>query len=297
MNVITLSKRKFESLEPMKLEKGVFSTESEVYMFNYNGEKRVVKKFFYQNGERFANKLYTLEMLSYYRKYLPDSFCIPDAQISVSGKVQGFTLPFIKGINLTSFLNNEKISFDEKKIYLSKVGEVLNNLKSIRNNTPLKDIYIGDLHSSNFLVVPQDKSLKVVDLDSCKIKNNVSFVSKYLNKGGLLSNVEGKYKFIDNPGEMGEVVVDENTDLYCYSIMILNYLYGLGVDRLSLDEFYNYMNYLEIIGVNRNLVNSFRTLLSNKDNINPKNYLEDLTLEQVVRSKRYVYQKVKNKFI
>lgn len=296
MNVIALSKRKFENLEPLKLARGVYSTESQVYMFHYKGEEKVVKKFFYQNGERFANKLYTLEMLSYYKKYLPESFCIPDAQISVAGIVQGFTLPYIDGVNLTTFLNNKEISLDDKKYYLAKVGDILNQLKAIRNSTPINDIYIGDLHSSNFLVT-NNKTLKVVDLDSCKIKNNTSFVSRYLNTGGLLKNVLGKYKFINDPGEMGEVEVDENTDLYCYSLMILNFLYGLGVDRLSLEDFYNYMNYLELIGVNDNLVNSFRTLISNKDNINPKNYLDDLTEEQVVRAKGYVYQKVKNRYI
>lgn len=297
MNVITLSKRKFENLEPLKLEKGVYSTESQVYMFNYKGEERVVKKFFYQEGERLANKLYTLEMLSYYSKYLPESFCIPDAQISVSGKVQGFSLSYIEGINLTALLNNKEIPFDDKKYYLSKVGEILNQLKAIRNSTPLNNIYIGDLHSSNFIVKTLNKTLKVVDLDSCKIRNNTPFISRYLNKGGLLKNVLGKYRFINDPGEMGEVEVDENTDLYCYNLMLLNFLYGLGVDRLSLEEYYNYMNYLEIIGVNHDLVNSFRALVSNQDNINPKNFLDDLTEEQFVRSKSYVYNKVKEKYI
>jgi len=297
MNVITLSKRKFESLEPLKLEKGVYSTESQVYMFNHKGEERVVKKFFYQDGERFANKLYTLEMLSYYRKYLPESFCIPDAEISVSGKVQGFTLPFIDGTNLSALLNSKEVSLDDKKYYLSKVGEILNQLRAIRNSTPLNDIYIGDLHSSNFIVKHNNKTLKVIDLDSCKIKNNTPFISRYLNRQSLLKNVLGKYRFIKNPGEMGEVEVDENTDLYCYSLMILNFLYGLGIDRLSLGEYYSYMNYLEIIGIDKKLVNSFRDLVSNKDNTNPRNYLENLTEEQFVRSKRYVYEKVKNKYI
>lgn len=297
MNVITLSKRKFENLEPLKLEKGVYSTESLVYVFNYKGEKRVVKKFFYQDGERFANKLYTLEMLSYYSKYLPESFCTPDAQISVSGKVQGFTLPYIDGTNLKIILTGKDISFDDKKYYLSKVGEILNQLSAIRKTTPLNDIYIGDLHASNFIVKPLNKTLKVIDLDSCKIRNNAPFISRYLNKDGLLKNVVGKYKFIDNPGEMGEVEIDENTDFYCYSIMILNFLYGLGIDRLPLSDYYNYLNYLEMIGINHNLVNIFRNLISNKDNLNPKNYIEDITEEQYIKSKSYIYEKIKNKYI
>ena len=59
MKVITLSKRKFESLEPLKLSRDVLSTESQVFNFNYQGKEKVIKKLFYQEGDIFANKLYT----------------------------------------------------------------------------------------------------------------------------------------------------------------------------------------------------------------------------------------------
>lgn len=293
MNVITLSKRKFENLEKLKLSREVLNTESQVFHFNYQGKEKVIKKLFYQEGDVFANKLYTLEMLSSNRNYLPDSFCIPDSLISVSGHIQGFTLPYIEGVNLADLLSDKDISLEEKKYYLTRVGEILNQLKAIRNCTPLKDIFIGDLHSSNFITNPSNKKLSVVDLDSCKIKGNKTSVSRYLNDFGLLNNVQGKYQFITDNSEPGYVKADENTDLYCYSVMLLVFLYGRGVDCMDLGDYYNYLDYLLDIGVNHDLVDIFANLVSNKNNINPGPYIDSLNSEQVCRAKRYVYQNVK----
>lgn len=293
MKVITLSKRKFENLEPLKLSREVLSTESQVFNFNYQGKEKVIKKLFYQEGDIFANKLYTLEMLSYNSKYLPDSFCTPDYLISVSGHIQGFSIPFVDGINLAELLSNKEISLEEKKYYLARVGEILNQLRAIRNCTPLKDIYIGDLHSSNFIANLDNKKLSVIDLDSCKIKGNKTSVSRYLNDFGLLNNVKGKYHFITDGSEPGLVKADENTDLYCYCIMILSFLYGRGVDSLSLEEYYNYLEYLQKIGINTGLIDAFVNLVSNKNNSNPGPFVESLNEEQVCRAKSYVYNKVR----
>ena len=60
---------------------------------------------------------------------------------------------------------------------------------------------------------------------------------------------------------------------------------------MSLIEFYNYLNYLNKIGVDKNLTDIFNNLLTPKDNINPVNYLDTLTNEQIVRAKEYVYRK------
>ena len=73
--------------------------------------------------------------------------------------------------------------------------------------------------------------------------------------------------------------------------MILNYLYGENVNNMSLVNFYLYLNYLESIGVNKELVEIFSRIVSNKKNKNPYNLLDSLTNEQVVRSKKIVYKK------
>ena len=77
--------------------------------------------------------------------------------------------------------------------------------------------------------------------------------------------------------------------------MILNYLYGENIDSVSIDEFYEYLNYLEDIGVNQELVDNFGRVVINKPNENPVNYLDTLTRENVFRAKKNVYKKVKKR--
>ena len=294
VNVITISKKKFETLEPLKLSRGVFNTEAEIYDFPYRGQIKVLKRLFHQSGEVFANKLYTLEMLDAYKEYLPDNFCVPDSLISVNGSIEGFTIPKKEGSTLVSLLKDLSVDSTEQIHYLKKVGSILQHLHVIRKYTPLNDFYLNDIHDSNFIVNPNNRELTVIDLDSCKIKNNEAFPSRYLTPYSLLNNVKSKYK-INQDGTLGYVTADEQSDLYCYVMMILNYLYGENIDSVSIDEFYEYLNYLEDIGVNQELVDNFGRVVINKPNENPVNYLDTLTRENVFRAKKNVYKKVKKR--
>lgn len=292
MNVIQLSRKKFETLEPLVLSRDVMSTEAEVYDFRYKGAPKVLKRLFHQEGERFANKLYTVEMLDANRRYLPDQFCIPEALVTVGGNVEGFILPKIDGIPLVSILNDKSLDKKEHIYYLKKIGEILQQLKAIRSYTPLKDIYIGDMHDSNFIANPDKRQLTVIDLDSCKIGNNQSMPGRYLTPLSLLTKVKGKYQFNKEP-YLGYVTADEQSDLYCYTIMILNYLLGEDADDFSLEEFYEYLNYLDYIGVDRELIDVFSKIVTNQQNENPMPYLDSLTDENICRAKDRVYKKVK----
>ncbi len=294
MDVIAISKKKFRELEPLKLSKMVFNTEGIIYNFNYQGQPKILKTLFHNNGIIFANKLYTVEMLDTYQKYLPNSLCRPDSLVSVNGVIQGFTIPKLEADNLVDVLNDKNISPKEHIYYLKKVGELLDQLKSIRRYTPLNSIFLNDLHESNFLVDQNKKQLYVIDLDSCKIGTNVAFPSKFLTPKALLNNAPNKYKI--NNDEMnvpGYVTADENSDLYCYNIMILNYLYGDNLNNFNLQEFYEYLNYLEYIGVHRDLTSIFSRIVVGASNKNPSNYLDLLTNEQIYRAKSSVYTRVK----
>lgn len=134
--------------------------------------------------------------------------------------------------------------------------------------------------------------LYVIDLDSCKIGTNAPCPARYLTPSALLNNVKGKYNIVDNDKVPGHVVADENTDIYCYIITILNYLYGCNINNLSIDQFYNYLNYLENIGFHKELVEYFSRIVINKCNENPVNLLDSITNEQVYRAKEIVYRKL-----
>ena len=323
MKIVTLSKNQYEKLLPLDIPREVFNTEARIFRYTTpRREEKVVKSLFHTEGESFGSKLYTIEMLDRNREYLPESFVTPDSLLSVRNNIVGFTVPYVEGINLSTILHDKKMSYREQLYYLKKVGELLQQLTHIREYTPLTSIYLNDLHESNFIVNPRKKSLYTIDLDSCKIGNNICFTSRFLSPYSLAATALDKYHENVEYNGPGFIVPDENTDLLCYCIMILNYLKGANVDsipttsiinhdstigglsiadveqlsyedRLTL-EFYEYLNYLEAIGVNHHLLECFNRLLSNCANENPVNYLDTLTEEQIARSRENVYRLTKN---
>lgn len=295
MKVIRMSKKVFNSLSLLQLTQEIMNTEGSVYNYNYHGEEKVFKRLYHIEGKIFGSKLYTIEMLNNMKEYLPKSFYIPDALVTVNDTVEGFTIPKADGVNLATILKT-KMDYKEHLYYLKKVGEILEQLHNIRTYTSLDDVFINDLHEANFIINPNNQQMGVIDLDSCKIKNNMIFASRYLTPCGLLNNNENKYQIINETESnyhVGYVIPNENTDLYCYSIMILNYLYGQNINNLSIDEFYEYLNYLESLKINKNLIDVWAKLLVNTPNLNPCDYINSLKENQIYRSRKIVYDKVK----
>lgn len=296
IKVISLSKKKFKELEKISLSKEILNTEGIIYEFNYRGKNKILKTLYNSSGATFANKLYTIEMLDVYKEYLPTNFYIPDYLCNVDQHVVGFTVPKIDGINLNTILTMKKGDYKEQIYYLKKIGEILVQLHNIRKYTPLKDFYIGDLHESNFMVDSNNRELKVIDLDSSKIGFNKASVARFLTDKSVIYNIN---KYIKNTDESSNsyIIPDSNTDMYCYIIMILNYLYGINVSNMSIEELFEYLNYLEYIGVNKELINVFSKIVSNCKNESPLYYLDSLTPEQIYRSSNKVYNNVKGKKI
>lgn len=292
MKMINISKKKFDSLTEVELSRETFNTEGQMFNIKYKNKDKVLKRLYNDMGVTFANKLYTLEMLNFYKDNLPSNFVIPDYLVSIEDNIIGFTLPKIKGINLCDLINEKSISNKEKLYYYIKIGETLNQLKNIRKYSNLKEIYINDLHECNIMINPQNKELNIVDLDSSRILNNGCFASRYLGTSFLVQDKPHKYIYNENAklNGPGTIFANENSDLYCYNIMILNYLYGDKVNNMNIDEFYNYLEYLNKIGIDKNLLDIFNILTTTADNKNPVNYLETITDTQIARSKKLVYE-------
>ena len=53
------------------------------------------------------------------------------------------------------------------------------------------------------------------------------------------------------------------------------------------------MNYLEYIGIDKNLVSLFEKHVTNKNNKNPEYLLSSITDEQVYRANEKIYKRVK----
>ena len=303
MKTTNISKAKYEKLRKLQLPKNVTNTEGKLLLVDLNGKQKVFKNLYRLKGPIFANKLYTLEMLNEYNDILPNEFVIPDSLISVKGEINGFTIPYIRGINLSVILENTDIPNREKINYLKKVGEVLEKLNHVRKYTSLDNVFVNDLHSDNILI-DSNKEIKFIDLDSSKISDNKPFPSKYLCEGSLISHLShSKYPKYNKDSKVNDKYnyrkgfgfydANENTDLYCYIIMILKFLYQSNINIMNITEYYDYINYLGKIGFNNNLINAFLKIVDNCDNENPMNSLNSLNDELIARASIKVYKKVK----
>lgn len=290
MQIINMSKTKLNSLEPLILPKNVTSTECELFKYPYYGKEKLLKKLHRTDGIIFANKLYTIEALNANKDSMPSNFVLPESLVSINKKIEAFTMKYIKGINLSVILNNPDITYEEKIHYLKSIGRILEQMQNIRKYTNLNNFYLGDIHEDNFLVKRDKQEIYIVVLDSCKIAGNKSFPGRYLTNSSLIKYNNTKYQTLSQTDDLADYKIDENTDIYCYIIMILNYLYDGRVDRLSLDKFYDFINYLEDIKVNIELIECFNKIVVGGNNINPCNYLDTLTPKQVADARR-LYKK------
>lgn len=290
MQIINMSKTKLNSLEPLILPKNVTSTECELFKYPYYGKEKLLKKLHRTDGIIFANKLYTIEALNANKDSMPSNFVLPESLVSINKKIEAFTMKYIKGINLSVILNNPDITYEEKIHYLKSIGRILEQMQNIRKYTNLNNFYLGNIHEDNFLVKRDKQEIYIVDLDSCKIAGNKSFPGRYLTNSSLIKYNNTKYQTLSQTDDLADYKIDENTDIYCYIIMILNYLYDGRVDRLSLDKFYDFINYLEDIKVNIELIECFNKIVVGGNNINPCNYLDTLTPKQVAGARR-LYKK------
>ena len=145
----------------------------------------------------------------------------------------------------------------------------------IYTNDTVRDFYLNDMHENNFIIDSKTDNVRVVDIDSCKINGNYTFGSKYLTEKAIIGSIR-KYKHEENPICGGYFEPSEDTEIYCYIMVILNTLYGGDVHKLSNLEFYNYLEYLHSIGVDLELLTQFEKILSANHNENPYENLESL---------------------
>lgn len=290
MKTLPISERKFNNLEELKLSDT--NTEGLLYKFSYHGEDKLLKKLHDCDGITLAKKLFIVEVLN--SNDLPEYFITPDRLVSVKNNVVGFTIPYIDGTTLRTLLYNDNYPIELKINYLKKIGIILDDMVGIRSHTDLRHFYLNDIHESNFMIDYNTGELCVIDLDGCKISPSFSFPARYLTSSGLFNNTH-KYNIEPDLRHGTYVMANRDSDLYCYIIIILNYLYGDCVNNMSITNYYDYLNYLDDIGINKDLLNSFYKIVTYGDNINPMEYLDSLTSQQVCRAKSNVYRIVKNK--
>ena len=288
MEIINMTSEDIGNLKKLSLD--FFNAKGDLLLFRYNNVLRLLKTLDDFTEDDFQKHFNAVSLLNKYRDYLPSDFFIPDFLVKVDDIIKFFAINYVYGNNLSVVLKDDNVSLERKKNYLKRIGTILRQMENIRKNTELKNFYLADIHEDNFLVERDKQEIYIVDLDSRKIAGNKSFPGRYLTNSSLIKYNNTKYQTLSQTDDLADYKIDENTDIYCYIIMILNYLYDGRVDRLSLDKFYDFINYLEDIKVNIELIECFNKIVVGGNNINPCNYLDTLTPKQVAGARR-LYKK------
>lgn len=193
---------------------------------------------------------------------------------------------FINNINFRYVLTSSLYSFDEKIEYFKQIGLILDKMKDVRDNTNIKDFYLCDLYTDNFILNTDTNRINVIDMDSCKINGNNNCSSYYLFENNVIDSVK-KYKKKELSW-FTEYEINENTDILCYIIMLISFISGCDINKININEFNNYMDYLVNFGLSNKLVSVLARIYSNDDNINPYLLLDEL---KGYDSKKYILRK------
>lgn len=300
MKVMNISRNRFNHLEPFILDKTIYNTEAKLYFFQdknkWDRELKLFKRLYVCNGESFGNKLYTINSLIDNKNSINiEELVFPEKLIAVNSELVGFTMPYIPNKNLGIVLKDYDVPNKQKIEYLKQLGIILEKMKILRNHSNITDFFINDLHEGNVIINEKDK-INIVDLDSCKINDNKPAISKYLSPFSPINRLKTKYHSINEPYVLGSYIPDENSDLYCYTIIILNFLFKSSVLNLSFEEYNLYLQYLLEIGIPFELVDKFEKIYQYVDNENIYEMLEMLNNDSILKANRAIFNaKMKKK--
>lgn len=297
MQIMNMSEKRFNNLEPLDLPNHIYNTEAKLFILEekrkWEKKKYILKKLFNDSGTVFSNKLYTInELIDKGSEINVPELVLPEKLVAVYGNIVGFIMPYIDNIDFKTVLNSFEFTNKQKIEYFKEIGEILESMKRVREFTSVNEFYINDLHENNFILNKETGRINVVDLDSCKIGFNSAFAARYLSYRSPV-NLISKYRKV--PSVMynePRILPDYNTDIYCYIVTILNYLSGINVSNLSMDDFYDYLSYLHKLGVSYELIDILALVYTEHDNINPYEYLDELA-SVVGRSHYNVYKLLK----
>lgn len=281
MDIINMSSREITS----NIITDSYNTSGDLKIVNYFNRKMVLKRIDPIRCDEVISKVL---FLNRYKNLMPSNFVIPEFLVLLDNKDLYMAIDYINGNNLGDVLKDKNINICDKKIYLSYIGNILEEMRHMRENPLLSDFCLGDLHEDNFIV--SNKKLYTIDLDDAKI-DSISPIASYLQVGSLFSYLHtDKYIIEDYNPYFVKYKVDYNTDLYCYIMIILNFLYGDNVNNMNINDFYCYLDYLYKIGIDSSLLECFNSISSSDDNINPMNYIDSLTSNQIYRARKIVYK-------
>ena len=275
MDTINISKKIIKKAEELKLS-SVESSEGYVIRDPKDPQK-AFKLLHKKSGVNFSNKLYTINSLIDLSERIDmPEMVFPECLLTVDDEAVGFSMPLIDGVTLAEILYNADIDISIKVKYLKQIGNILDKMASVKREYPNSNWYLNDLHERNFVVNLEQQKLYTVDLDSCRILGNHPFLSKYLSAFSPLIDFPEKYHTDFQISCGGDFVADENADLYCYAMLVIDFLYGARINYASKEEYFGYLEYLKSIGASAELVDAWAKVYTNDNNVNFAPLLDSL---------------------
>lgn len=294
MNIQNLRMKQIKKLRELYLEPGVLNTEAYMLVLNrkYSDDKRerVFKYLDMQEDKNImSKKLYTVTTLDTLDEYKNiEELIIPDSIIYVDGNIAGFACPIVYNHkNLGVLINNPNVPLETKLSYIKQMGDIIDKVERVEY--PNNKFQFGDLNEYNF-IIDKDNKVKAIDLDSAYLGIGEPLnMAYYLLKNKYIKSIPEKYKAT----KKGIVIPSNNTDLYCYNMIILNALSKNNLHRVDIQTFYEYLDYIKDLNLPSDLIESINNIYIPKDNINPKDCLEyiDNSLEEKLEFK--TFQKIK----
>lgn len=281
MKIINISRNTFRDLDRLALNKKIYNTEAAIYVIpaktKWMKEEKLLKKLYADEGDSFGNKLLTVNALIDRRELLNiPELVLPERIAVMNGNIIGFTMPYIKNKNMDVILQDYRYNPLFKRELLKQAGYILKEIKALRDNGIVTDFFVNDVHEGNFIYNMETKRINIVDLDSCRIAGNKPFAAKYLTPFSPIVNLTYKYKVNTDNRYPGYIIANENSDIYCYNMMVLNHLYGDKATRMNIKTFYLYLDYLRNLGYDYEFLECLAKLFEPANNVSVYDYLGTL---------------------
>ena len=240
MEEIALKESDVSKLKEYPLE-GIWSSESIIYYYKKddNMNSILIKKLHLTDNKSVSKKIDTIKRIKDSELSEYKELVLPEDIIVVGGVKVGFTIPeVIDSITLGELLKDKKTPNSTKLRILKKVGELIK-----RVHCQKQEFYFGDLHEFNFLI-GNNEDISVIDLDSASVSKKRLIISTYLVMDQKTHSVP-KYRVKNYVNSYPSI----NADIYCYNTMVLNFLAGERLYKLSFDEYFSYIEYLYDVGI------------------------------------------------
>lgn len=294
MEVVNITKNGLKKLKKVSLGYGILNTEADLFIMKtkdkWNIEYKMLKTLFCTEGANFSNKLFTINELIDNKSVINiDELVLPEKLLIVDGQVNGFIMPYIENTNFEEILNDINISNLQKIEYFKQISHILHKMDNLRNNSDITEFYLNDLHASNFILNKKTGKINVVDLDSCKINGNKPFAAKYLTPFSPISSMKAKYRVNEEINFLGYIIPDKNTDLYCYIMTLMNFLFKGRISSLGRDNYYLYLEYLRSINYPYELLDKLSKIYEYVDNEEIGDELDLLTNDMIVMAQSKIF--------